>query len=84
MRLRSSIGSAGLRCSRTDLTTRASISAAGTRRTDPALSAAAVQQCGRQIVSVFDVPLAGVARAHAIAAVIEDAAGQQSLGLRSG
>jgi len=36
MRLRSSTGAAGLRCSRTDLTTSASMSAAATRRTDPA------------------------------------------------
>jgi len=39
MRLRSSIGWDGLRCSRTYLMTSASTSVAGTRRTDPARSA---------------------------------------------
>src|SRR6516165_4492277 len=33
-----------------------------------------------QIVSVFDAPLAGMARAHAVAAIIEEAADQQTLG----
>ncbi len=41
----------------------------------------ALEQGGRQIVPVLDAPLADVARRHAIAAVIEDAAGQQGLGL---
>src|SRR6516162_1558876 len=34
----------------------------------------------RQVVSVFDVTLAGMARAHAVATVIEEAADQQPLG----
>src|SRR6516162_3769567 len=34
----------------------------------------------RQIVSVFDMTLAGMARAHAVATVIEEAADQQPLG----
>ena len=47
---------------------------------DPARSGCAVEQGGREIVPILDAPLAGMARAHAIAAVIEDAASQQSLG----
>ena len=39
-----------------------------------------LEEGGRQIVSVFDVTLAGMARAHAVAAVIEEAADQQTLG----
>jgi hypothetical protein len=53
------------------------MSIAGTRRTDPARSAGAMEKGGGQVVSV----LANMARAHAIAAVIEDAAGQQGLGV---
>src|SRR5262249_42024302 len=41
----------------------------------------ALEQGGGQIVAVLDAPLADVARRHAIAAVIEDASSQQSLGL---
>ena len=41
----------------------------------------ALEQGGRQIVAVLDAALADVARAHAVAAVIEDAADQQRLGL---
>ena len=37
----------------------------------------ALEQGGRQIVPVLDAALAGMARGHAIAAVIEDAAGQE-------
>ena len=39
----------------------------------------AVEQSGRQIVAVLDAGLAGMGGAHAIATIIEDAAGQQSL-----
>jgi hypothetical protein len=36
-----------------------------------------LEQSGRQIVSVFDVTLTGMARAHSVAAVIEEAADHQ-------
>jgi hypothetical protein len=42
-----------------------------------------VKQGGRKIVPVFDAPFPRVARAHAIAAVIKDPAGQKGLGLYS-
>jgi hypothetical protein len=43
----------------------------------PGLLGFALEQDGRQIVSVLDAALAGVARGHPIAAVIEDATGEQ-------
>ena len=39
-----------------------------------------LEEGGRQVVSVFDLTLAGMARAHAVAAVIKEAADQQTLG----
>ena len=39
----------------------------------------AVEQSGRQIVAVLGAGLAGMGGAHAIAPIIEDTAGQQSL-----
>jgi len=39
----------------------------------------AIEQSGRQIVAVLDAGLAGMGGAHAIAGIIEDAAGQRSL-----
>src|ERR1700694_3288142 len=41
----------------------------------------AMQKGGGQVVSVLEAALADMARAHAVAAVIEDAAGQQGLGV---
>ena len=43
----------------------------------------ALQKSRRQIVTVLDTALTRMARGHPIAAVIEDAASQQSLGSRS-
>src|SRR6516165_265781 len=41
---------------------------------------ATLEEGGRQIISIFDMTLAGMARAHSVAAVIEEAANQQTLG----
>jgi hypothetical protein len=43
-----------------------------------------MQQGGRKIVPVFDTSFARVARAHAVATVIKDAAGQQRLRFHPG
>src|ERR1700694_5904560 len=41
----------------------------------------AMEKGGGQVVSVLEAALADMARAHAVAAVIEEAAGQQGLGV---
>ena len=63
--------------------TTASISAAGTRAHRSSPLGCAIEQGGREVVAVLDAALAGMAWGHAIAAIVEDAAGQQSLGRSS-
>src|SRR5262249_12612342 len=84
MRSRSLPDAGSPRCVRTAWPTRASISAAGTRRTDPTRPCAPlrlpVQQGRRKVIAILDPSVAHMAWGHSVAPVVIDAADQHGFG----